>query len=63
MTEPEIKRLARSLGVWTQENYAPAGTEDQATEPPRRKPGRPRKSPETSSSIADEPALDSEPIA
>lgn len=61
-TEHDMRRLARSLGVWTTEDIrAPAGQEDQANEPPRRKPGRQRSSPEQSA-VAD-PAIDSKPIA
>ena len=42
-------KLARAHGMWIEPDpiATPAQTEGQVTEPPRKGPGRPRKSPDT----------------
>ena len=47
MTAPH--RLARAYGMWIEPDpiATPAPTEGQVIEPPRKGPGRPRKSPDT----------------
>lgn len=56
-----LARLARSMGVWIEpkELQQPATGEDKGDMPPRKRPGRPRKSPGEPS--VDGPATDSTP--